>query len=189
MSTATAAPVHDANGFIGTPEAQPTGQHGMRPAYDCQVRQLLHFASCALVVLVACGPVTTPSQFVAYRYTADVPAGPFAPGEVVRVTWVPSQLSTTKSDVYEIELCAGFFGPWDSPQALKDQNKPMSRPACPLPDAQVAGEPAHSRSNIGARLTTDLIAPAMPGFYDLRQIVITGGNATVAGSVVEVRPR
>jgi hypothetical protein len=107
----------------------------------------------------------------------------------VSVTWVPTQLSTAKSDVYEIQLCTGFFGPWDSPKALTDQNKPMSQPACPLTDAKVAGEPAHGRSNIGARLTTDLVAPSMPGFYDLRQIVITGGNATVAGSIVEVRPR
>jgi hypothetical protein len=153
------------------------------------VPPLLRFASVALVVLAACAPVGTPARFVTYQYAAVVPVGPFAPGDVVSVEWVARELSTDKPDAYEIELCTGLFGPWDSVQALKNQNQPMARPACPLTDAKVPSQIARARSNIGERLTTQLVAPSAPGYYDLRQIVVTGGNASVGGSVVEVRAR
>jgi hypothetical protein len=153
------------------------------------VARLLGLACSALILLVACTPAAPQSRFVAYQYAAEVPIGPFAPGEVVSVEWVPKELSTDRSDVYDVQLCVGFFGPWDSPQALKDQNRPDAQAACPLTDAKVASQLTRARSNIGTRLTTRLVAPSTPGFYDLRQIVITGGNAMLGGSVVEIRAR
>lgn len=147
----------------------------------------------AAILLVACTPAATPSpdpgRSVTYQYIAEFPKGPFAPGEVVQVDWVPKQSSTTGSDAYEVELCLGFFGPWDSVEALKSQSQPMAKPACPPVGAKAAVETERTRSNTGARLTTHVIAPSAPGFYDVRQIVLTGGDATVAGSIVEVRAR
>lgn len=153
------------------------------------MRSLLGLASAALVVLAACAPIGPPARFVTYEYTVEASIGPFAPGEVVRVVWVPKELSTDRPDVYDVEFCTGLFGPWDSVQALMNQNRPMARPACPLADAKVPSQVALARSNIGEPRTTQLVAPSAPGFYDLRQLVVAGGIPIVSGSVVEVRAR
>jgi hypothetical protein len=146
----------------------------------------------ALIATLACTPMTsspTTEHHASYKYILTVPTGPLAPGEIVSLDWVPRLSSSSASGVYDVELCVGLFGPWNSVDALKSQSHPDAKPACPPAGAKVADNTTRTRSNAGAQLRTAIMAPSVPGFYDLRQIVLIGDHASVGASVVEIRAR
>jgi len=111
-----------------------------------------------------------------------------SPNERLRLAWEPQLASGSSTSTYEIQLCIALFGPWESVDALKSAMATRDTRSCPPVGASVASETQRIASNTGARIVTEVTVPTAPGFYDLRQISIMGaGNATSAGSVIEVR--
>ena len=141
----------------------------------------------AVVLAVSCAPVGTSAQrFPTYQYVLQVPTKPVSPNEKLTLTWEPT-LAQQTSDLYEVQLCVGLFGPWESVEALK-RSSPDLKPACPPAGAIATSDTVRTSSNLGAPLAVSLMVPSARGFYDLRQISIYGsGNSMSAGAVIEVR--
>ena len=142
----------------------------------------------AVVLAVSCAPVSTSAQrFPTYQYVLQVPTKPVSPNEKLTLTWEPT-LAQQTSDLYEVQLCVGLFGPWESVEALK-RSSPDLKPACPPAGAIATSDTVRTSSNLGAPLAVSLMVPSARGFYDLRQISIFGssGNGMTGGSVIEVR--
>jgi hypothetical protein len=150
------------------------------------------------VVISSCGPVFTipqaSPQFSYYQYTVAIPTTPLAPNQQLHLIWEPHLSPAKASAASTIQLCVAFFGPWETVAALKTAMSTAGPgPSCPPKGAIVSSETLRTTSNTGAFLTTDLVVPAAPGFYDIHQISIAGESpqtsATAAGGIVEVRTK
>ncbi len=145
------------------------------------------------LLAVSCAPLgtSTPSsgqRYAMYQYAVEVPTKPVTPNQRLILTWEPRLASETSSTFSDIQLCVALFGPWESVEALKRSAQVDARPSCPPTGASATSQTLRTTTHSGARMATDVMVPSAPGFYDLRQISIFGaGNATSAGSVIEVR--
>jgi hypothetical protein len=123
-----------------------------------------------------------------YQYVLQVSTKSVSPNERLKLAWEPQLASRSSPGIYEIQLCVALFGPWESVDALKQAMATRDTRSCPPTGASVASETERIASNIGARMTTEVVVPSAPGFYDLRQIsIFSAGNSTSAGSIIEVR--
>lgn len=150
-------------------------------------------AMCTLVILTsACAPAAVPSgeRSALYEYTMDAPTRTLGSGERLELTWKPRLVAGGASGVFDVQLCAALFGPFDGVDVLKKQMEALSpKPICPMAGAAVTTGPLRTTSSNSTPLSAEIVVPVTPGFYDLRQISITGTNSTMAGGIVEVRPR
>ena len=122
-----------------------------------------------------------------YQYVLEVPTKPVGPNEQLKLAWKPQLATQPSSELFEIQLCAALFGPWETVDALKKAAQPDTR-SCPPPGAISTSQTVRTASNIGVPQLATIKVPSAPGFYDLRQIsVYSPGNAWSGGSVVEVR--
>ncbi len=156
--------------------------------------------STALAVLIStsCGPFfATPQaspQFTYYQYTVAIPTTPLAPNEQLHLVWEPHLAPGSAAAVSGLQFCVALFGPWETVAALKTAMSAAGPgPVCPPKGAVVSTETLRTTSNSGVRLTTELIVPSAPGFYDIHQISISGEgtatSATTAGLIIEVRSK
>jgi len=119
--------------------------------------------------------------------------GPFTPGAAFHVDWIPELVRTDPSEPYEIRLCIGVFGSFDNASALKEAGSRAGgeEPECPPAGAAVASGVLRTRSDTGDRLGADLVLPRVSGFYDVREIAISGVeptySATSASGAIEIR--
>lgn len=152
----------------------------------------------AVLIGTSCGPVfaTAPAspQFAYYQYTVAIPTTPLAPNEQLHLVWEPQLAPGRASAVSAVQLCVALFGPWETVGALKTaMSAAGAGTACPPKGAIVSSETLRTTSNSGARLTTELVVPSAPGFYDIDQISINGEaaatSATTGGGIIEVRSR
>jgi len=145
------------------------------------------------VLAVSCAPFGTstlgPAQsYPMYQYVLQVPTRPVSPNQRLILNWEPKLAAESSSSVYDVQLCVALFGPWESVDALKQAMATRDARSCPPTGASVASETERIASNIGARMTTEVVVPSAPGFYDLRQIsIFSAGGSTSAGSIIEVR--
>ena len=155
----------------------------------------LVFAALFLVSAAGCSATPASPQVVhsQYRYVASYPPGPFTPGAVFHVEWIPELMREDSAEPYDVRLCIGVFGPFENASALKEAGSRSggSRPECPAAGAAVSSGVLGTRSDSGNSLGVDLVMPRVNGFYDVRQIAINGVEPTYsamsAGAVVEIR--
>lgn len=153
------------------------------------MRALLAVALLA-VSCVPFGTSTTDSgqRYAVHRYAAQVPTTPVSPNQRLTLTWEPQVAAESSSTFFEIHLCVGLFGPWESVEALKRAPQPPDSRSCPPTGAVATSSTLRTTTHSGARMVMEVTMPSALGFYDLRQISIFGaGNSTSAGSVIEVR--
>lgn len=128
-----------------------------------------------------------------YRYVPSYLPGPVTAGAAFHVVWTPELVRTDSAEPYDVRLCIGVFGPFESPGALKLSASRSSgtRPDCPQSGAVVSSGVLRTRSDTGSPLVADLVLPRVNGFYDVRQIAINGVeptySATSAGGLIEIR--
>ena len=141
---------------------------------------------------VSCTPVGAPTadsgqRFALYQYMLEVPTKPVSPNEQLKLAWKAQLAAQPSSALFEIQLCAALFGPWETVEALK-KAAPQDTRSCPPAGAIATSEIVRTASNNGAPQAATIKVPSAPGFYDLRQISVYGaGNSTSAGSIIEVR--
>ena len=150
-----------------------------------------------LIVILAgaCSAVPAPQQVrhLEYRYVAHYPRGPFTPGAAFHVDWIPELVRSDPSEPYEVRLCIGVFGYFENPSALKEAGSRAgaARPDCPPAGAVVSSGVLRTRSDTGEPLGVDLVLPHLVGFYDVREIAISGVeptySATAASGAIEIR--
>ena len=117
----------------------------------------------------------------------EVPTKPVSPNEQLKLAWKAQLAAQPSSALFEIQLCAALFGPWETVEALK-KAAPQDTRSCPPAGAIATSEIVRTASNNGAPQAATIKVPSAPGFYDLRQISVYGaGNSTSAGSIIEVR--
>jgi hypothetical protein len=115
------------------------------------------------------------------------------PGAAFHVEWIPELIRTDSAEPYDVRLCIGVFGPFQTASALKEAGSRAggARPDCPQSGAAVSSGVLRTRSDIGDSLVADLVLPRVHGFYDVREIAINGVEPTYsamsAGGVVEIR--
>ena len=128
-----------------------------------------------------------------YRYVASYPPGPFTLGAAFHVVWRPELVRTDSAEPYDVRLCIGVFGSFDNVSALKESGSRSggARPDCPATGAVVSSGVFRTRSDTGNALDADLVLPRGSGFYDVRQVAISGVEPTYsavsAGGVIEIR--
>ena len=153
------------------------------------------FLAVVLVGATGCSAAPAPPQVFhpEYRYMATYAPGPFTPGAAFHVQWTPELNRTDAAEPYDIRLCVGVFGAFDSASALKEAGSRAggARPDCPAAGAAVSSGVLRTRSDTGNALSADLVLPERPGFYEVRQVAIYGVEPTYsamsAGGVIEVR--
>ena len=143
---------------------------------------------------LACAPAASPQVLhPEFRYTASYAHGPVGPGEPLHVVWTAERFRTSSTELYDIRLCVGVFGSFESAESLKRSSPSAARADCPPAGALVASETMRARSDVASAFELDLVLPRELGFYDVRQIVISGDdrahNATSAGGIIEIRTR
>ena len=148
----------------------------------------------SFVSAVACSAGPAPQVLhPEYRYVGSYAQGPFAPGAAFHVDWIPELIRMDSAEPYEVRLCIGLFGPFENPSVLKESGSRSSgtRPDCPPTGAVVSSGALRTRSDSGKRVAADLVLPRASGFYDVRQIAVSGVeptySATSVGGVIEVR--
>ena len=148
-----------------------------------------------VIMVSACSAVPAPPQVrhSEYRYMAHYAPGPFTPGAALHVDWIPELVRTDPSAPYDIRLCIGVFGSFESASALTEAGSRAggTRPECPPAGAAVSSGVLRTRSDTGDRLGADLVLPRVSGFYDVREIAISGleptYSATSASGAIEIR--
>jgi hypothetical protein len=109
--------------------------------------------------------------------------------------WTPRPVQASASDPYEVRLCVGVFGSYGSVETLKKDQESAStgKPECPIASAVVGSEMFRTRSDEGRQFEAYLTLPTQPGFYNVRQIVVSGiapnYSATTAAGIIEIRGR
>jgi hypothetical protein len=155
-------------------------------------RALVALVAVSITACAAAAPevkITHPQ----YRYVPIFPAGPLPAGQPFHVTWTPQLVRMDAAEPYDVRLCIGLYGSFADPGALKEASSRSSatRPDCPPSGAVVSSGVLRTRSDSGAPLATDLVLPTAVGFYDVRQIEISGVDpaysVTASGSLLEVR--
>jgi hypothetical protein len=87
------------------------------------------------------------------------------------------------------------FGSYGSVETLKNdqQSAAAGKPECPIASAVVGSEMFSTRSDEGRQFDTYLTLPNQPGFYNVRQIAISGRepsySATAGAGIIEIRGR
>jgi hypothetical protein len=150
----------------------------------------------AAALVSGCNGLTQPqaSKTVpSFRYELSSATDVLMVGESLHYAWVPHADPNYATGTADVTLCFGLFGPWPDAATLKREFSGSQAAACPPPGATVASEIVRTTSSAGTRLKADAPGPAIPGFYNLRQINIfragsTGGSMTF-DRVVEVRAR
>jgi hypothetical protein len=142
----------------------------------------------------SCNSLPVPSHSAAsFRYELSSATDVLTVGEPLHFEWVPHADPNYETGTADVTLCFGLFGPWPDAAAVKREFAASQTAACPPPGAAVASESVRTTSSAGARLKADATAPALPGFYNLRQVNIfragsTGGSMTF-DRVVQLRAR
>ena len=94
---------------------------------------------------------------------------------------------------YDIRLCVGVFGPYGSIESLKQASSSGAKVDCPIASAAVATDVLRAQSSDGTPMEATLTLPSQPGFYDVRQVAISGNDparsATSAAGIIEIRGR
>jgi hypothetical protein len=153
-------------------------------------------AAAAALSLVTCAPAAPPDATIEhpqYRYVPTYPTGPLSPGDSFHVVWTPHLVRLDPADPYEIRLCVGLYGSFADPGALKETmaRSSITRPDCPPNGAVVSSGVLQTRSDSGTPLSADLVLPRATGFYDVRQIEISGVaptySVTASSGVIEIR--
>ena len=153
------------------------------------------FLAVILLGTTGCSAAPAPPQVFhpQYRYMATYAPGPFTPGAAFHVQWTPELIRTDAAEPYDIRLCVGVFGAFESASALKEAGSRAggARPDCPAAGAAVSSGVLKTRSDTGNALGADLVLPVGTGFYEVRQIAVNGVEPTYsamsAGGVIEVR--
>jgi hypothetical protein len=148
-----------------------------------------------LVSATGCSAAPAPPKVFhpEYRYVATYASGPFTPGAALHVDWTPELIRTDAAEPYDIRLCVGVFGAFESASALKEAGSRAggARPDCPAAGAAVSSGVLKTRSDTGNALAADLVLPVGAGLYEVRQVAINGVEPTysamTAGGVIEVR--
>ena len=147
------------------------------------------------VVVLACTstPSSPPVQHAQYQYVATYPLGPFNPGDSLHIVWTPRLVQTSTAAPYDIRLCVGVFGPYGSVESLKQASSSGAKVDCPVASAAVATEVLRAQSGESIRMEATLKLPSQPGFYDVREVAISGSDparsATSAAGIIESRGR
>lgn len=114
-------------------------------------------------------------------------------GEAVHYEWVPHADPNYATGTADVTLCFGLFGPWPDAATVKREFSASQAAACPPLGATVASDSLRTTSSAGTRFKGDTPGPAIPGFYNLRQINIfragSRGGSMSFDRVVEVRAR
>ena len=154
----------------------------------------LAFAALLVMTLAGCSAAPLPRVLhPEYRYVATYAPGPFTGGATLHLVWTSELVRMDPAEPYEIRLCIGLYGPFENLSVLKESGSKSSgtRPACPASGAVVASEVIPTRSDAGDAFNADLVLPGANGFYDVRQIAISGVDptysATSAGGIIEIR--
>src|SRR5258706_9912982 len=153
------------------------------------------FLTVIRVGATGCSAAPAPPQVLhpQYRYMATYAPGPFTPGAPFHVQWTPELIRTDATEPYDIRLCVGVFGSFESASALKEAGSRAcgARPDCPAAGAAVSSGVLRTRSDTGNALGADLVLPVGTGLYEVRQIIVNGVEPTYsaisAGGVIEVR--
>jgi hypothetical protein len=80
------------------------------------------FLAVILVTATGCSAAPAPPQVLhpQYRYVASYAPGPFTPGAAFHVQWTPEVVRTDAAEPYDVRLCVGVFGAFESASALKE---------------------------------------------------------------------
>ena len=148
-----------------------------------------------MILVSACSTAAPPPQVLhsQYRYMAHYAPGPFAAGAAFHVDWIPELVRTDSSEPYDIRLCIGVFGSFENASALKEAGSRAggARPECPQAGAAVSSGMLRTRSDTGDRLGADLVLPRVNGFYEVREVAISGVEPTYsaisASGAIEIR--
>lgn len=126
-----------------------------------------------------------------YQRIATHSLGPFSAGDAFHVTWTAKQVQSSASDLYEVRLCVGLFGPYPSVEVLKQSHATTAE--CPMQGAVVVSETMQVRSDDDRAMAMDIKLPNAPGFYDVVQVQLFGSGAKAnsqgAAGIIEVRAR
>jgi hypothetical protein len=148
-----------------------------------------------LVVASSCGPAAAPGNssregHALYHYLIDTPTRPLTAGDRIQLSWKPRLAASDASEVTDVVLCAALFGPFESADVLKKAMDGLSpKASCPMTGSAVATEPLRTPSNSDKSVATEITVPSRPGFYDFRQVAVTGTSAMSGAGIIEVRPR
>jgi hypothetical protein len=142
----------------------------------------------------SCNSLPVPSHSAAsFRYELSPATDTVMVGEPLHYEWVPRADPNYETGTADVTLCFGLFGPWPDAATVKREFSASQTAACPPPGAAVASQSVRTTSSAGARLKADAAAPAIPGFYNLRQVNIfqagSRGGSMTFDRVVEVRAR
>jgi hypothetical protein len=92
---------------------------------------------------------------------------------------------------YDVRLCVGVYGAYASVESLKQASGNIGKLECPAAGATVGSDVLRTRSDDGRKLELDLTLPNQPGFYDVRQIAVSGSEPSssyiAAAGIIQIR--
>jgi hypothetical protein len=134
--------------------------------------RLIFAVTFLFVSAVACSGAPAPQVLhPQYRYAASYAPGPFAPGAAFHVDWTPELIRTDSAEPYEVRLCIGVLGPFESASALKESGSRSSgtRPDCPPTGAVVSsGRCGHARIAVSPSQPTSFYREAAASMTSAR---------------------
>jgi hypothetical protein len=73
-----------------------------------------------LVSVAGCSAAPAPPVLhPEYRYVASYAPGPFTAGAAFHVVWIPELVRTDSAELYDVRLCIGVFGSFESQTVLQ----------------------------------------------------------------------
>jgi hypothetical protein len=146
----------------------------------------------ALLAASCVSAATPPPPAAQYQYVATYALGPFSPGDSLRIVWTPRLVPTSNAAPVDIRLCVGVFGPFGSIESLKQASSSgVQQVDCPVAAAVVATDVLRAKSGESSQMEATLKLPSQPGFYDVRQVAISGAEptrtTTSAAGIIEIR--